>query len=73
MLDDATPAPAPSSVTASEAADDPLRDHPTALLDERVRAWLKERERYERRRTAPPEAAPAPSAAEAKSEGPETG
>ena len=53
VVDDVTPASAPSR--PAEPGEDPLREHPTALLDERVRRWLRERDRFERSRTARPE------------------
>ncbi len=51
VLDDATPASPPT--TPSATIDPTLTDSPRAKLDERVQRWLKERERYERRRGSP--------------------
>lgn len=50
VLDDVTPASPPSAPPA--ASDLAETERPRANLDERVRRWLKERERYERRRAA---------------------
>ncbi len=57
VLDDATPAPRPTA--PSPVSDPAATESPRARLDERVRRWLEERERYEQRQAAADSADPA--------------
>jgi len=52
VLDDATGAPAPGTARAEDTA--AAAESPTLRLDERVRRWLEERERFEHRRRPTP-------------------